>query len=136
MAASPRCLRTARRRDHAMGDLRTLLPVDLLGRALRGASQHEPRLSSALRGVTAAVVGVILNLSLWFALHVFFAKVEPVWHGPLRLWLPDVSTLDVEAMLLACLAALLLLRLKFGIAATLAICTSTALAWFMLSGVA
>src|SRR5262245_14801614 len=96
---------------------------------------RNPRLSSALSGVTAAL-GVILNLNLWFALHVFFAKVEPVWHVPLRLWLPDVSTLDVEAMLLACLAALLLLRLKFGIAATLAICTSTALAWFMLSGVA
>ena len=39
-----------------------------------------PRLAGALSAVTAAVVGVILNLSLWFALHVFFAKVEPVWH--------------------------------------------------------
>jgi chromate transporter len=93
-----------------------------------------PRLASALSGVTAAVVGVILNLSLWFALHVFFAKVEPVWHGPLRLWLPDPSTLDVEAVLLACLAALLLLRLKLGIVATLAISASAAVAWFMLTG--
>ena len=49
-----------------------------------------PRLASALSGVTAAVVGVILNLSLWFALHVFFAKVEVVRHGPLRLWLPEL----------------------------------------------
>jgi chromate transporter len=95
-----------------------------------------PRLASALSGVTAAVVGVILNLSLWFALHVFFAKVEAVWHGPLRLWLPDPSTLNVEAVVLACLAAVLLLRLKLGIAATLAISASAALAWFMLSGVA
>ncbi len=48
-----------------------------------------PKLTGALSAVTAAVVGVILNLSLWFALHVFFAKVEAAWHGPLRLWLPD-----------------------------------------------
>src|SRR6478736_7474160 len=83
--------------------------------------EASPRLASALSGVTAAVVGVILNLSLWFALHVFFTKVEPVWHGPLRLWLPDPATLDVEAVALAVLAALLLLRLKLSIGATLAI---------------
>ena len=93
-----------------------------------------PRLTGALSAVTAAVVGVILNLSLWFALHVFFAKVEPAWHGPLRLWQPDFSTLDLEAAALSCLAALLLLRLKLGIAATLAISASVALAWFLLFG--
>ena len=93
-----------------------------------------PKLTGALSAVTAAVVGVILNLSLWFALHVFFAKVEPAWHGPLRLWLPDVSTLDLEAVALSCLAALLLLRLKLGIAATLAISAGVALAWFVLTG--
>ena len=93
-----------------------------------------PKLTGALSAVTAAVVGVILNLSLWFALHVFFAKVEPAWLGPLRLWLPDVSTLDLEAVALSCLAALLLLRLKLGIAATLAISASVALAWFLLFG--
>ena len=93
-----------------------------------------PRLTGALSAVTAAVVGVILNLSLWFALHVFFAKVEPAWLGPLRLWLPDVSTLDLEAVALSCLAALLLLRLKLGIAATLAISTSVALASLLLFG--
>jgi chromate transporter len=93
-----------------------------------------PRLTAALSAVTAAVVGVILNLSLWFALHVFFAKVEPVWRGPLRLWLPDPSTLNVQAVMLSCLAAFLLLRLKLGIAATLAISAGVALAWFVLLG--
>jgi chromate transporter len=86
-----------------------------------------PRLAGALSGVTAAVVGVILNLSLWFALHVFFAKIEPVWHGPLRLWLPDPSTLDLEAFVLAGLAAILLLRLHLGIAVTLALTAAAAL---------
>jgi len=89
-----------------------------------------PRLAGALSGVTAAVVGVILNLSLWFALHVFFAKVDAVPWGPLRLWLPDLATIDLEAVALAGLAALLLLRFRFGIAATLAISTAASLAWF------
>jgi chromate transporter len=93
-----------------------------------------PRLAGALSGVTAAVVGVILNLSLWFALHAFFAKVEAVWQGPLRLWLPDPSTLDVEAVVLAGLAAILLLRLHLGIAATLALTAAAALGWSQLSG--
>jgi chromate transporter len=92
------------------------------------------KLAGALSAVTAAVVGVILNLSLWFALHVFFAKVEPEWHGPLRLWLPDFSTLDIKAVVLSALAAFLLLRLKLGIAATLAISAGAALAWFVLFG--
>jgi chromate transporter len=68
------------------------------------------------------------------ALHVLFAEVEPVWRGPLRLWLPDLSTLDTKAVVLSALAALLLLRLKLGIAATLAISAGAALAWFVLSG--
>jgi chromate transporter len=92
-----------------------------------------PRLTGALSAVTAAVVGVILNLSLWFALHVFFAKVEPVWRGPLRLWLPDVATLDLKAVALSAFAAFLLLSMKLGIAATLAISAGAAIAWFMLS---
>jgi chromate transporter len=52
----------------------------------------------------------------------------------LRLWLPDVATLDVKAVVLSALAALLLLRLKLGIAATLAISAGAALAWFVLFG--
>jgi chromate transporter len=94
-----------------------------------------PRLAGALSGVTAAVVGVILNLSLWFALHVFFAKVEPVWHGLLRLWLPDPATLDLEALALAGLAAILLLRLHLGIAVTLVLTGAAALVWSVVSGV-
>ncbi len=67
------------------------------------------RLSGALSGVTAAVVGVILNLALWFALHVLFGKVEAVSHGPVRLWTPDLATFDWQAAALSALAALLLL---------------------------
>ena len=93
-----------------------------------------PRLAGALASVTAAVVGVILNLSLWFALHVLFANAVAVWHGPLRLWTPELASLNVEAWLLSGLAALLLLRLQFGIASTLALTTLAALAWALATG--
>jgi len=86
------------------------------------------RLSGALSGVTAAVVGVILNLALWFALHVLFAHVTPVDHGLLRLWTPDFATFDWLAGALSCLAALLLLWRHMGVIAVLAICAGLGLA--------
>ncbi len=86
------------------------------------------KLAGALRGVTAAVVGVILNLSLWFALHVIFGRVEGVRHGPLLLWTPDWGSFDLVAALLAVFAAVLLLGLKRGIITTLALTAGAALA--------
>jgi chromate transporter len=94
-----------------------------------------PRLAGALAGVTAAVVGVILNLSLWFALHVLFGKVTAARYGPLQLWTPDLATLNVEALSLALLAAALLFGLRFGILSTLAITAAIALAWSLVQGV-
>ncbi len=91
-----------------------------------------PRLAGALAGVTAAVVGVILNLSLWFALHVIFGTVTATWHGPVQLWTPDLASLNVEALLLAILAAILLFGFHFGIVSTLAIAAAAALAWSQL----
>jgi chromate transporter len=91
-----------------------------------------PRLAGALAGVTAAVVGVILNLSLWFALHVLFRSVTAVWHGPVQLWTPDLASLDVEALVLAILAAILLFGFHFGVVSTLAIAAAAALAWAQL----
>jgi len=88
-----------------------------------------PRLAGALAGVTAAVVGVILNLSLWFALHVLFGTVTSVGYGPLQLWTPDVASLNVEALVLALLSAFLLFGLHLGIVSTLAIAAAAALAW-------
>jgi chromate transporter len=85
--------------------------------ALRG----NPRLSGALAAVTAAVVGVILNLTLWFALHVLFGRVEEVRSGPLRAYVPELATLDWKAAALAALAALLMLRLHRGLVETVAV---------------
>ena len=86
------------------------------------------KLAGALSGVTAAVVGVIANLSVWFALHALFAKVSPEWHGYMRLWTPDPASLDIVALALAILAALLLLVFRLGIVTTLALTAAASLA--------
>jgi chromate transporter len=79
------------------------------------------RLSGALAAVTAAVVGVILNLTIWFALHVLFARVTEARAGPLRWYAFDPAALDWKAALLALLAALLMLRLHRGLVETVAV---------------
>lgn len=90
---------------------------------------HAPRLAAALQSVTAAVVGVIANLSLWFALHVLFSRVDEVHLGPLRLFVPEVGSLDLVALVLSCLALVLIFALRWSIVATLAICGGAALLW-------
>ena len=67
-----------------------------------------PRLGAALKGVTAAVVGVIANLALWFALHVMFRSVAP--DGPLAMPLPDAGSFDWRAALIALASGALLMR--------------------------
>ncbi len=77
-------------------------------------------LKGALAAVTAAVVGVIANLALWFALHVLFRElVRSGWGTEL----PVLASLDPRALALALLAALLLFRFRMGIVPVLAICS-------------
>jgi chromate transporter len=76
-------------------------------------------LSAALAAITAAVVGVILNLAIWFALHVLFAKVDAFTFGPLTLTIPEPSSVDWIAVALAAIASLALLRFKLPILALL-----------------
>ena len=71
----------------------------------------QPRLNGALSAITAAVVGVIANLSIWFAMNVIFAQVDRARFG----WLPDVASLDWRALVLSLIAAILLLRLHLGL---------------------
>jgi len=73
------------------------------------------RLSGALNAITAAVVGVILNLTLWFALHVLFPRVEEMRAGPLRWFAFDPLALDLKTAGLAAIAALLAFRLHRGL---------------------
>ncbi|WP_299896883.1 chromate efflux transporter [uncultured Ruegeria sp.] len=80
-----------------------------------------PRLSAALHGITAAVVGVILNLSVWFALNVLFESVPEKSMGPLAIPAPQLSALDFTALSLTILAGALIFRLKLGMGTVLAL---------------
>lgn len=93
---------------------------------------HAPRLAQALKAITAAVVGVIANLSLWFAAHVIFASVTPLRFGPLHLIAPDPTSLKLLPTALALLAAQLLLRRHWPLPWVLGLCAgiSAALAAF------
>jgi chromate transporter len=77
-------------------------------------------LTGALAAVTAAVVGVIANLALWFTLHLLFRAVGEAAFGPLRLPVPVIESFDWRAALIAALALLLLFPLRFGMLKTLA----------------
>jgi chromate transporter len=92
--------------------------------------RQAPRLAAGLQAITAAVVGVIASLSLWFAGHVLFTASLSIWLGPLRLNLPDPSSLRPLPIALLIVAAYLLLRRHWPLGWVLALCalTSAALA--------
>ncbi|WP_323035008.1 chromate efflux transporter [Pararhodobacter sp.] len=75
----------------------------------------QSRLKGALKAITAAVVGVILNLSIWFTLHVLFTTVSRQQLGPVTLWRPDVATIEWLALALFLLSCFLAFRLHWGI---------------------
>lgn len=87
--------------------------------------RHNRFLSSALSAITAAVVGVILNLSVWFGLHVLFGEVERVALVPVvnfgASW-PVLATLDPVLLGLFIVSSIMLFRLKLGMASVLAMC--------------
>jgi chromate transporter len=80
-----------------------------------------PRLAGALAAITAAVVGVILNLTVWFALHALFGRVHALALGPIRTTVPDLASTDPVSIILLAVASLLLFQLKLGIVWTLLI---------------
>ncbi|MFO1092981.1 MAG: chromate efflux transporter [Planctomycetaceae bacterium] len=90
-------------------------------------------LSAGLSAITAAVVGVVLNLAVWFSIHTLFANVEKFqWRG-LYWELPVWSSLDVRAGLVAVLALLLTFVWKRGMVTTLAACVLAGAALYSLS---
>jgi chromate transporter len=77
-------------------------------------------LRGGLATLTAAVVGVIANLTVWFALHVLFARVGERQYGPLRLYWPEANSFVWQAAVLAILSAVLIFRFKWNVIRTLA----------------
>jgi len=85
-------------------------------------------LGGALKAITAAVVGVILNLALWFALHTIFREQRVVRGPGLAFELPVPASLDLAALLLALAALLATFRLRLGLFRVLAGCAAAGLA--------
>ncbi|HWT96717.1 MAG TPA: chromate transporter, partial [Terriglobales bacterium] len=98
--------------------------------ALRG----NKAISAALSAITAAVVGVIMNLALWFALHVIFREVGRVGIAGIGPDLPSLGSIDWRAALLAAAAMIAMLRFKIGMMPTLATCALAGIALLQLTG--
>jgi chromate transporter len=82
-------------------------------------------LSAALSAITAAVVGVILNLAIWFAIHTIFADVHPLGWGPFTFDAPVLGSVRIWALLLSLAAILGMFRFRLGMLQTL-VATSAA----------
>ena len=88
-------------------------------------------LNAALSAVTAAVVGVILNLAVWFALHTLFAVVTTWPSYGLTLSLPVLGSIDWAALLLSAAAIVAMFRFKLGMIRTLAACSVVGAVYFL-----
>lgn len=86
--------------------------------ALRGNRS----MSAAFSAITAAVVGVIMNLALWFALHVVFHEIRTLDFLGIELDVPSLGSINWRAAALAVAAMIAMLRFKVGMITTLAVC--------------
>ncbi|MEN9409301.1 MAG: hypothetical protein RL216_1275 [Pseudomonadota bacterium] len=93
----------------------------------------DPRLAGALAAILAAVVGVIANLSVWFAAHVFFAHLDRATLGPISLIAPDLASFRPGLAGLALLAGWLLLRRHWSLPLVLLIAALGGLALHLLA---
>jgi chromate transporter len=85
-------------------------------------------LSAALSGITAAVVGVIANLAVFFALHTLFSRTTHATWGPMALELPTLGTVRWVAVVITAVAAVLLFKVRWSVLRTLGVCAALGLA--------
>ncbi|MBW3597510.1 MAG: chromate efflux transporter [Planctomycetes bacterium] len=90
-------------------------------------------LNAALSTITAAVVGVVLNLSIWFSLHTVFATVTETHVFGARLLIPDWATADIAAIVIASGAFLAMFRFKAGMISTLGVSAVAGMIWFIVA---
>jgi chromate transporter len=92
-------------------------------------------LSAALSAITAAVVGVILNLAIWFTVHTVFRQTTPIRAFPLSFDAPVFSSVDVWALALSVAAAVAIFRFKTGMIQTLAACCVAGIALYLIGAI-
>jgi len=81
-------------------------------------------LNGALSAITAAVVGVVLNLAIWFALHTLFREVKPVQGYGVSFDMPVLTSVDPWALALSAAAMIAIFRFKVGMITTLLACSA------------
>lgn len=115
----------------------TFLPSFLwifLGAPFIEKMRGNPALTGAMSAITAAVVGVILNLAIWLAIHVLFRSVGELTIGPLFIELPQIASIDLASLGLTAVAVVALFRLKIPVVPTLALCALGGIAWTLVAG--
>jgi chromate transporter len=100
--------------------------------ALRG----NKALNGALSAITAAVVGVVLNLAAWFAIHAVFSEVDPIRLFPLAFDAPRPSSVNPWALALSVAAIIAIFRFKIGMIPTLVGCSGAGLVLFFAGALA
>jgi chromate transporter len=88
-------------------------------------------LSGALSAITAAVVGVVLNLAIWFAIHMIFREVQPLDAGPIHFDMPLPMSVDLWALAISAAAMIAMFRLKVGIFVTLGGASAAGIALYL-----
>jgi chromate transporter len=92
-------------------------------------------LSAALSAITAAVVGVILNLAIWFCIHTIFAQVSRIDLGPARFDIPNLTSVNIPALILSAAAIVAMFRFKLGVLPTLAACSLVGMALYLVRAI-
>jgi chromate transporter len=91
-------------------------------------------LTAALATVTAAIVGVILNLALWFALHSLFRQAGRIDAGPLAFDVPILTSVNLPALILTAAALVAMFRFKVGAMPVLALCALAGVGYWLFLG--
>ena len=91
-------------------------------------------LSAALATITAAVVGVVLNLAVWFALHVLFSDLQPVhWLG-MNVDVPRLASVNIPSLVLTLAASVAIFAFRVGMIPVLLACSGAGLLYYLVTG--
>jgi chromate transporter len=115
----------------------TFLPCFLwifLGAPFAERLRGNKALSAALATITAAIVGVILNLAIWFALHTLFRETRGVNAGPLDFDMPVLASVNLPALILTAAASVAVFRFKAGPIPVLAACAAAGVLYWTAGG--
>jgi chromate transporter len=106
-----------------------------LGAPFVEAIRGNKGLNGAMSAITAAVVGVVLNLAVWFAIHTVFRETVPVSVGPVAFDAPVLTSVNPWAFVLSLGAAVAIFRFKIGMIPTLAACCAAGIALFAVGAI-